>query len=100
MLHTGTQLHSVMFGSGKHSPPHFEFTGKFTKCSWQFFSGGLKSYFSCRSCSVGFQEGFVRAAVMNCECALRFLSIRAHLLLTADLTSSTEFVCICVYLGF
>ena len=32
MVYTGTQLHSVMFRGGKHSPPHFKFIGKFTNC--------------------------------------------------------------------
>lgn len=37
MAYTGTQLHSVMFSSGKHSPPHFKFIGKFTNRIRPFF---------------------------------------------------------------
>lgn len=37
MPYTGTQLHYVMFSSGKHSLSRFKFIGKFTKCTWQCY---------------------------------------------------------------
>lgn len=37
MVYTGTQLHSVMFSSGKHSPPYFKFIGKFSNCILAIF---------------------------------------------------------------
>lgn len=37
MVYTGTQLHSVMFSSGKHSLPYFKFIGKFSNCILAIF---------------------------------------------------------------